>query len=147
MPADDNHGQNGTHTHGANGGAAPRARRTSALMQAASALPTVEASLEDFIARANSTMVDIAGWGLGDEHSDRAARDADQERNRELQEQTRAEAELREAELARRLSEVETKLAEAEARVAVLSTRGDTDATKTDAIFTELRARVEVAEG
>src|SRR5678816_4022455 len=44
-----------------------RRKRQSSLMKVAAALPTVESSLEDFISRANSTLIDQGGWGLGEE--------------------------------------------------------------------------------
>src|SRR4051812_2717940 len=99
--AEEKPGSNGTpaHRNGSSNGNG-RSRRTSQLMAAASALPTVESSLEDFIARANSTAVDVGGWGLGEEQlrleraeAERLAREAEDARLREVEARARAESE------------------------------------------------------
>src|SRR5690242_19547383 len=68
MMSAENDGSNGTNGNGerrANGG--DRRKRQSALMKVAQALPSVESSLDDFISRANATLVDTGGWGLGED--------------------------------------------------------------------------------
>ncbi|MCA9678200.1 MAG: hypothetical protein KC464_24450, partial [Myxococcales bacterium] len=99
---DEKHADTGKASNGQNGtsnGSRTRSRRTSALMAVAQSLPTVESSLEDFIARANATLVDVGGWGLGEEQlraereqAERGARDAEAARIREAQDKARAEA-------------------------------------------------------
>jgi chromosome segregation ATPase len=126
-----------------------RRRRTSALMKAAQTMPTVEASLDDFIARANQTLLDVGGWGISEEQAriekeraQREARDAEDNRVRDAQLQVRAEADRREAALTRRLIELETKLAEAEAHAALAHQGEDAKGSA----LAELRARADGAE-
>ena len=52
----------------AEGSGLKRAKRTSSLMRSASSLPKVEHSLDEFIARANQTLVDVSNWGTADQH-------------------------------------------------------------------------------
>jgi ribonuclease E len=110
-----------------------RSTRTSALMKVASATPTnVGQSLDDFIASANSTLVESDGWALGEEA--RRARDAAQRDEAErdaARARAAAEAEaLRAIEIAKRTSHAEmaalkAQLAQAEARAAAAEARAD----------------------
>src|SRR4051812_37958908 len=84
---------NGTNGTAANG--AGRRKRPSQLQAQASALPTVEHSLEEFIAKANQTLVDVSSWGNATE----AARE-EEEKRREVDalRWKAAEGQLREGE-------------------------------------------------
>ena len=83
----------GTNGHASNGS---RGKRRSSLMQAAVALPSVESSLEDFIARANSTLVDVDAWeAQARAERERVARDAQSAEDakiRQAEEAVRADA-------------------------------------------------------
>ncbi|KAB2884755.1 MAG: hypothetical protein F9K40_22485, partial [Kofleriaceae bacterium] len=123
MPTEEKHGPSNGHANG-NG---TRSKRRSSLMQAAVALPTVESSLEEFIARANSTLVDVDQWEA----------EARAEKERQLREQTDAEAAriaraeqairdeaLRErSTLHARIRDLESELADAQARRAELEAK------------------------
>jgi hypothetical protein len=155
-------GANGANgTNGAarsNGAATPvvaegtkRTKRTSSLMRSASSLPKVEHSLEEFIARANQTLVDVTGWGNTD---DQAAREEDDKRREQdaqrwkQAEQQMRESQAREASLRRQLDGLQGKLAEAEARVAVaLSASGQFPVANPaqDKALDELRSQIEQA--
>jgi hypothetical protein len=111
---------NGSVAHGAVAALAKR-RRPSSLMKSASELPSVEHSLEEFIAKANQTLVDASTWAELDqkareEEARRREQDAQRWKQAELQ---MRESEAREASLRRQLDGLQGKLAEAEARAAV----------------------------
>jgi hypothetical protein len=132
----------------ANGtGAIKRRKRPSSLTMAALSLPSVETSLEEFIARANQTLVDAASWDAtakqrNDEETKQ--READALRMKVAEHQLR-EGEAREASLRRQLDAVQGKLAEAEARAALAST--STGAMQAaEALVADLRGRLERSE-
>jgi hypothetical protein len=121
-------------------------KRPSSLMAQASELPSVENSLDDFIARANET--------LGDSSAFDAARSAEKqikeedERRRETDalrwkatEQQMRESQAREEALRRQLDGLQGKLAEAEARAAVASAGGSQDG-----IIADLKVRLTAAD-
>ncbi|HSK00867.1 MAG TPA: hypothetical protein VK932_06485, partial [Kofleriaceae bacterium] len=90
-------------------------------MKSASELPSVEHSLDEFIAKANQTLVDASTWAEMDqkareEEARRREQDAQRWKQAELQ---MRESEAREASLRRQLDGLQGKLAEAEARAAV----------------------------
>lgn len=142
MAVDSKQGVNGS----SNGRLANTRRRPSSLMQTASSLPKVEHSLDEFIAKANQTLVDVSAWGAAD-----AEAKADDERRREQDalrmraaEQQMKEGEAREQSLRRQLDGLQGKLAEAEARAAVAgSTMGSA---AHDQTLAQLRAQIEAAE-
>ena len=106
-----------------------RTSRHSALMKAASALPTVESSLEEFIAKANQTLVDVGGWGAADQAAKAAEekrREQDALRWKQAEQQMR-ESEARELALRPKLDGLQGKLAEAEARAAIAGTTSPAD--------------------
>lgn len=138
--------QNGT--NGAANGARSKSnrKRPSSLMAHASALPTVEHSLEEFIAKANQTLVDVSSWGNADAEAkaaEEARRQQDALRMKAAETQMR-EGEAREASLRRQLDGLQGKLAEAEARAAVASTTAGSAAN--DAALQALREQIEMAE-
>jgi hypothetical protein len=122
-----------------------RTKRTSSLMKSASSLPKVEHSLDEFIARANQTLVDVSNWGTADQQAreqDEKRREVDALRWKQAESQMR-ESEVRESTLRRQLDGLQGKLAEAEARAAVAGTQMGSAAhdTKIEA----LRAEIEQA--
>lgn len=139
--------QNGTNGAQANGARTKgNRRRPSSLMAHASALPTVEHSLEEFIAKANQTLVDMSSWGNADAEAkaaEEARRQQDALRMKAAETQMR-EGEAREASLRRQLDGLQGKLAEAEARAAVASTTAGSAAN--DAALQQLRDQIEMAE-
>jgi len=120
-----------------------RAPRTSALMKAASKLPTVEHSLEAFIAKANETMVDVGSWGAADQ----AAKEAEEKRREQdalrwkQAEQQMRDNEQREQAMRRQLDGLQGKLAEAEARAAVAGALSGSS--QNDAALAELKKQIE----
>src|SRR5258706_4948586 len=102
-----------------NGSSGPRRRkRPSSLMAVATSLPSVETSLDEFIARANQTLTDAASWQKIEQEAkqeDDKRREADALRWKAAEQQLR-EGELREQTLRRQLDGLQGKLAEAEAR-------------------------------
>ncbi|MEJ7602255.1 MAG: hypothetical protein WKG01_30440 [Kofleriaceae bacterium] len=93
-------------------------------MKAASALPTVESSLEEFIAKANQTLVDVGGWGAADQAAKAAEekrREQDALRWKQAEQQMR-ESEARELALRQKLDGLQGTLAVAEARAAIAGT-------------------------
>src|SRR5262249_9641656 len=104
-----------------------RKKRPSSLLAVATSLPSVESSLDEFIARANQTMVDQQNWDLAEREAkqeDEKRKEADALRWKAAEQQLR-EHEARETSLRRQLDGLQGKLAEAEARVAVaLSSSG-----------------------
>jgi len=150
MSTEEKHGSNG---HNGNGhSTTARPRRRSSLMQAAVALPTVESSLEDFIARANATLVDVDAWEsearAEKERQARESADAEQAKLREVETSLRADAARERGLLERRIETLQQELAEAqarraelEARVAVLGSQQALSAT-----VDELEAKLAAAE-
>jgi uncharacterized protein (DUF2267 family) len=131
-------------TNGTNGKS--NRRRPSSLMQHASALPTVEHSLEEFIAKANQTLVDVSAWGNADAEAkaaEEARRQQDALRMKAAETQMR-EGEQREISLRRQLDGLQGKLAEAEARAAVASTTAGSAAN--EAALQALRDQMEMLE-
>lgn len=121
-------------------------KRPSSLMAQASSLPKVEHSLDEFIAKANQTLVDVSNWGAADaeakaEDDKRRAQDALRMRAAETQ---MKEGEAREQLLRRQLDGLQGKLAEAEARAAVAGTTVANAAH--DSTLAQLRAQIEAAE-
>src|SRR5688572_12257366 len=101
--------------------ATPKRKRSSSLMKNASSLPTVEHSLEEFIAKANQTLVDVSSWEEAKEQ-DAKRKEVDANRWKQAEVQMR-ESEARENSLRRQLDGLQGKLAEAEARAAVAGTQ------------------------
>src|SRR3982751_1050582 len=98
--------QNGTNGASTNGARTKSNRkRPSSLMAHADSLPTVEHSLEEFIAKANQTLVDVSPWGNADAEAkatEEARRQQDALRMKAAETQMR-EGEAREASLRRQL--------------------------------------------
>ena len=121
-------------------------KRPSSLMAQASSLPKVEHSLDEFIAKANQTLVDVSNWGAADAEAkaeDDKRREQDALRMRAAETQMK-EGEVRETSLRRQLDGLQGKLAEAEARAAVAgSTIGSA---AHDQTLAQLRAQIEAAE-
>jgi len=99
----------------------PRKKRASSLLAVATSLPSVETSLEEFIARANQNDVDPSTW----DNAERVAREEDEKRKeadalrwKAAEDQLR-DGQQREAHLKNKLNGLQGQLAEAEARVAV----------------------------
>lgn len=143
MAVDSKQGVNGS-SNGklSNGGR----RRPSSLMQTASSLPKVEHSLDEFIAKANQTLVDVSNWGAADAEAkaeDDKRREQDALRMRAAEQQMK-EGEAREQSLRRQLDGLQGKLAEAEARAAVAGSTVGSAAH--DQTLAQLRAQIEAAE-
>ena len=119
----------------------PRRKRSSSLMQSATSLPTVEHSLEEFIAKANQTLVDASSWGEAKEQ-DAQRKEQDAQRWKQAETQMR-ESEAREASLRRQLDGLQGKLAEAEARAAVAGTQMGSAAH--DTTLNELKSQIDKA--
>jgi len=138
---------NGTNGATANGQRTKGGRkRPSSLMAQASSLPTVEHSLEEFIAKANQTLVDVSTWGTQDQQ---LRQEDDKRREQDAQRMKAAEGQLREGEarehsLRRQLDGLQGKLAEAEARAAVAGTTVGSAAH--DSTIQALRTQIEQAE-
>jgi hypothetical protein len=132
-------GANGKHTNPMTNGATipvvaegtKRLKRASSLRESATSLPKVEHSLDEFIARANQTLVDVSAWGTADQQAkdaDEKRREQDALRWKQAEAQMRDSA-VREQSLRGQLDGLQGKLAEAEARVAVaLSTASSASA-------------------
>lgn len=146
-------GANGTSNGTSNGAATPvvaegtmRTKRTSSLRRSATALPKVEHSLDEFIARANQTLVDVSGWGNADQKAreeDEKRREQDAQRWKQAEQQMR-ESEARESALRRQLDGLQGQLAEAEARVAVAMSGSFPAATPAqDKALEDLRRQIE----
>ena len=120
-----------------------RRKRTSSLLQTAGTLPSVETSLDEFIARANSTLLDAANWDSAEKQAkqdDADRREADQLRWQAAEQQLR-ESEAREQSLRRQLDGLQGKLAEAEARAAVAAGTGSHDG-----VIADLKVRLQRAD-
>jgi hypothetical protein len=98
----------------------PKRKRPSSLMAQAAELPSVENSLDEFIARANETLIDPNEFNT---QKVRAAEDDARKEAAALRwkaaEQQMRESQARETSLRRQLDGLQGKLAEAEARAAV----------------------------
>lgn len=104
-------------------------KRSSSLMQIQSSLPSVESSLDEFIARANQTLTDPASWQaeqVKQAEEDEQRKEQDALRWKAAEQQLR-EGEARETSLRRQLDGLQGRLAEAEARAAVASSGSDQD--------------------
>jgi hypothetical protein len=125
---------------GANG--TNRRKRASSLLQAATALPSVESSLDEFISRANQTLTDPDAWHAAEEaqkQENESQREADQLRWRAAEQQLR-EGEAREQSLRRQLDGLQGRLAEAEARAAVAGSGSQ------DGVIADLKMRLTRAD-
>ncbi len=122
--------------------AVPRRKRSSSLMKNASSLPTVEHSLEEFIAKANQTLVDVSGWGEDNKQVDPVRKEADAARWKQAEHQMR-DSEVREQSLRRQLDGLQGKLAEAEARAAVAGTQMGSAAH--DTTISDLKSQIDKA--
>jgi hypothetical protein len=120
----------------------PKRKRSSSLMKNASSLPTVEHSLEEFIAKANQTLVDVSTWGEAEKEQDAQRKEQDAQRWKQAEVQMR-ESEAREASLRRQLDGLQGKLAEAEARAAVAGTQMGSAAH--DTTISELKSQIDKA--
>lgn len=126
---------------GANG-SANRRKRASSLLQAATALPSVESSLDEFISRANQTLTDPDAWHAAEEAQKQEndnQREADQLRWRAAEQQLR-EGEAREQSLRRQLDGLQGRLAEAEAQAAVAGSGSQ------DGVIADLKMRLTRAD-
>ena len=143
MAVDSKQGVNGS----ANGKLTKGGRkRPSSLMAQAQSLPKVEHSLDEFIAKANQTLVDVSNWGAADAEAkaeDVKRREMDALRMRAAETQMK-EGEARESSLRRQLDGLQGKLAEAEARAAVAGTTMGSAAH--DSTLAQLRAQIDAAE-
>ena len=117
-------------------------KRPSSLMAQASALPSVENSLDEFIAKANETLIDPSSFNSA------AVRHEEDEKRKEhdalrwkATEQQMREAQHREESLRRQLDGLQGKLAEAEARAAVAGSGGSQDG-----IIADLKLRLTMAD-
>src|SRR5262245_43375788 len=116
----------------------PRKKRPSSLLAVATSLPSVETSLDEFIARANQTLVDADQWRAVEQQAreeDEKRREADALRWKAAEQQLR-EGELREKTLRSQLDGLQGKLAEAEARAAVASNGNQ------DGVVADLKVRL-----
>jgi hypothetical protein len=124
-------------------------KRPSSLLAVANQLPSVENSLEEFIAKANQTLVDVGNWGTDKvkEQEDEKRKEIDALRWKAAETQLR-ESELREGTLRRQLDNLQGKLAETEARAAVAAESGAAPAViaQNDSMIQELRLKIAKAE-
>jgi hypothetical protein len=121
---------------GTNGKA--RRKRPSSLLTAASSLPSVESSLDEFISRANQTLTDADSWNAAEvaaKQEDESRRENDLLRMRAAEQQLR-EGEAREQSLRRQLDGLQGRLAEAEARAAVAGSGSQ------DGVIADLKLRL-----
>ncbi|MEP6865252.1 MAG: hypothetical protein ABJE66_31830 [Deltaproteobacteria bacterium] len=125
---------------GTNGKA--RRKRPSSLLTAASSLPSVESSLDEFISRANQTLTDADSWNAAEvaaKQEDESRRENDLLRMRAAEQQLR-EGEAREQSLRRQLDGLQGRLAEAEARAAVAGSGSQ------DGVIADLKLRLTRAD-
>jgi len=128
-----------------------RTKRTSSLMRSASSLPKVEHSLDEFIARANQTLVDVSNWGTTDQvakEEDEKRREQDALRWKQAETQMK-ESEARESSLRGQLDGLQGKLAEAEARAAVAMSSSSNSMKAVgahDSTLDNLRKEIELAQ-
>jgi colicin import membrane protein len=117
-------------------------KRPSSLMAQSAQLPSVESSLDEFIAKANETLVDPSSF-----NSEQKVREEDEKRKEadalrwKATEQQMREAQAREQSLRRQLDGLQGKLAEAEARAAVAGSGGSQDG-----IIADLKLRLTMAD-
>lgn len=133
--------------------AKPRKKRASSLLAVATSLPSMETSLEEFIARANSSDVDPSTW----DNAERVAREEDEKRKeadalrwKAAEDQLR-DGQQREVHLKSKLDGLQGKLAEAEARVAVAMSSSNISATAIEAAaksaeLAEIKVKLAAAE-
>jgi hypothetical protein len=123
-------------------GKKPTRKRPSSLLAAAQSLPSVENSLDEFIARANETLVDSAAFNTHKqvEEEDKKRKEQDALRMKATEQQMR-ESQAREESLRRQLDGLQGKLAEAEARAAVASAGGSQDG-----VIADLKLRLTMAD-
>lgn len=135
----------GMGTNGAAAGPAKR-KRPSSLLAVANSLPSVENSLEEFIAKANQTLVDVGNWGTDKvkEQEDDKRKEIDALRWKAAETQLR-ESEVREVTLRSQLDNLQGKLAETEARAAVSGSMPAISAAS-DTVVSELRLKIARAE-
>jgi hypothetical protein len=122
-----------------------RRKRPSSLLAQASQLPSVESSLDDFIARANETLNDATFDAARNaekelKQEDERRKEADALRWKATEQQM-LETKAREESLRRQLDGMQGKLAEAEARAAV-ATSGGTQ----DGVIADLKVRLSAIE-
>ena len=130
----------GVGANGANGKS--RRKRPSSLLTAASSLPSVESSLDEFISRANQTLTDADSWNAAEvaaKQEDESRRENDLLRMRAAEQQLR-EGEAREQSLRRQLDGLQGRLAEAEARAAVAGSGNQ------DGVIADLKLRLTRAD-
>src|SRR5262249_18411617 len=128
-------------TNGVSNGQPRRRKRASSLLAVATSLPSVESSLDEFIARANQTQIDTENWQKVEIEARQAKLEEDDKRREadalrwKAAEQQLREGEMREQTLRRQLDGLQGKLAEAEARAAVAVGNNQ------DALMADLQAR------
>ncbi|MEO9182437.1 MAG: hypothetical protein ABI467_03055 [Kofleriaceae bacterium] len=119
-----------------------RRKRPSSLLIAASSLPSVESSLDEFISRANQTLTDAGSWASAEvaaKQEDDSRRENDLLRMRAAEQQLH-EGEAREQSLRRQLDGLQGRLAEAEARAAVAGSGSQ------DGVIADLKMRLTRAD-
>jgi len=127
---------------GVGGNGKARRKRPSSLLSAASSLPSVESSLDEFISRANQTLTDADSWNAAEvaaKQEDESRRENDLLRMRAAEQQLR-EGEAREQSLRRQLDGLQGRLAEAEARAAVAGSGNQ------DGVIADLKMRLTRAD-
>lgn len=117
-------------------------KRPSSLMAQSASLPSVESSLDEFIAKANETLVDPSAFNTEQKvrEEDEKRKEHDALRWRATEQQMR-ESQAREESLRRQLDGLQGKLAEAEARAAVAGSGGSQDG-----IIADLKLRLTMAD-
>jgi len=117
-------------------------KRPSSLMAHSASLPSVESSLDEFIAKANETLVDTSGF-----NADQKLKEEDEKRKEhdalrwKAAEQQMRESQAREEALRRQLAGLQGQLAEAEARAAVAGSGGSQDG-----VVADLKLRLTIAD-
>src|SRR5262249_16217535 len=144
MAVDSKHGSN--NTNGVTNGQPRRRKRPSSLLAVATSLPSVETSLDEFIARANQTQIDAENWQKVEIEARQAKQEEDDKRREadalrwKAAEQQLREGEMREQTLRRQLDGLHGKLPQAEARAAVAVGNNQ------DGLTSDLRSRASRAE-
>ena len=124
-----------------------RRKRPSSLLAQAVSLPSVESSLDEFIARANETLSDSSSAFDAARTAEKELKQEDEKRKEadglrwKAAEQQMRESHAREESLRRQLDGLQGKLAEAEARAAVASAGGSQDG-----IIADLKVRLTAAD-
>jgi hypothetical protein len=122
-------------------------KRPSSLLAVANSLPSVESSLDEFIARANETLSDTSSAFDAARNAEKVLNEEDEKRREadalrwKATEQQMRESQAREESLRRQLDGLQGKLAEAEARAAVASAGGSQDG-----IIADLKVRLTAAD-